>query len=68
MAATPASFVADGRQQVGTLKMRWHILGTTGVLKISVNLGRKALNWGFDGGRGRYRTADRWCVKPELYH
>jgi hypothetical protein len=20
------------------------------------------------GGRGRYRTADRWCVKPELYH
>ncbi len=21
-----------------------------------------------DGGRGRYRTADRWCVKPELYH
>jgi hypothetical protein len=24
--------------------------------------------WGFGGGRGRYRTADRWCVKPELYH
>jgi hypothetical protein len=21
-----------------------------------------------NGGRGRYRTADRWCVKPELYH
>ena len=20
------------------------------------------------GWRGRYRTADRWCVKPELYH
>jgi hypothetical protein len=20
------------------------------------------------GGRGRYRTADRWCVKPVLYH
>jgi hypothetical protein len=20
------------------------------------------------GGRDRYRTCDRWCVKPELYH
>ena len=21
-----------------------------------------------DGGRGGFRTPDRWCVKPELYH
>lgn len=28
----------------------------------------EALTCGGDGGRGRYRTADRWCVKPELYH
>ena len=26
------------------------------------------LKWNNTGGRGRYRTADRWCVKPELYH
>ena len=26
------------------------------------------LTCGDNGGRGRYRTADRWCVKPELYH
>jgi hypothetical protein len=23
-----------------------------------------AVIWGFGGGRGRYRTADRWCVNP----
>jgi hypothetical protein len=27
-----------------------------------------ALTCNNNGGRGRYRTADRWCVKPELYH
>ena len=46
----------------------WHTLGTTGVLKISRTFDHRPLSWVFDGGRGRYRTADRWCVKPELYH
>ena len=46
----------------------WHTLGTTGVA-CQTRLDRPtALNCINNGGRGRYRTADRWCVKPELYH
>jgi hypothetical protein len=46
----------------------WHTLGTTGVRPqhpISSWMRLTCMNI---GGRGRYRTADRWCVKPELYH
>ena len=47
-------------------------IGTLGICRASDTArGHReilALNWEFYGGRGRYRTADRWCVKPELYH
>jgi hypothetical protein len=47
---------------------RWHIIGTTGVRECDQVEPRKSLICMNVGGRGRYRTADRWCVKPELYH
>lgn len=28
----------------------------------------KPSTWVNLGGRGGFRTPDRWCVKPELYH
>ena len=30
--------------------------------------GQKSLLPALVGGRGGFRTPDRWCVKPELYH
>ena len=39
------------------------ITGRRGYCHVAQILG---MTWINDGGRGRYRTADRWCVKPEI--
>jgi site-specific recombinase XerD len=49
-------------------ELSWHTLGTTGVCPQAKSTHDMALTGVNTGGRGRYRTADRWCVKPELYH
>ncbi|MDT5068210.1 MAG: uncharacterized protein QOK02_4365 [Mycobacterium sp.] len=47
---------------------RWQLLAQRG-FSIDTKLRRcNSLICVNVGGRGRYRTADRWCVKPELYH
>jgi hypothetical protein len=50
----------------------WDTLGTLATSRALENRCQRAGNIGLTcanpGGRGRYRTADRWCVKPELYH
>ena len=61
------------RQQQGSNAQRIRVwsrpveltLGTTGGRPLANSVD---LKWNNTGGRGRYRTADRWCVKPELYH
>lgn len=53
------------RWPTGTLLGHWHLAGTGCRDQQPENIGLTCTDI---GGRGRYRTADRWCVKPELYH
>ena len=67
---TPEAVHATGNPGLPAIRTRgqgkspWHILAQQGF-----EVPRQSpLTRSSDGGRGRYRTADRWCVKPELYH
>jgi hypothetical protein len=46
----------------------WHTVGTVAFVSHASAAADTTLTSNYIGGRGRYRTADRWCVKPVLYH
>ena len=54
-----------GAGAAAQLARSWHSGGYVGVRDQTGIQGFTCIN---AGGRGRFRTADRWCVKPELYH
>ena len=57
-----------GTQSTGCANPAGTLLAQWGFIR-QARLDRSmTLNCENSGGRGRYRTADRWCVKPELYH
>ena len=58
----PPTHIAYLCEPLGTLLAHWGFVPHANVAADTT------LSCNYIGGRGRYRTADRWCVKPVLYH